>query len=240
MQLITAAGISEAWLSALRYLDNNGREAWDLAVEMLDPQAAENPQIRSQLDSELARRGLQTVETVAATIFPESIWRTSQGDRDRFYERYLRINRKMRRFPGNHHGTYFERLIRWPPGVNSTNNQLESVIKRMHREFRDGGSRLRVVYDLAIFSPGNDTRPLGFPCLSYLNVKVEDGRVRLTAHYRNHWFIERAYGNYLGLTRLQRFIAAQANLGVGELICISGHAEVDKSPTRLLASIAHE
>src|SRR5207302_10705771 len=137
------------------------------------------------------------------------------------FRRYLRIVPRLRRFPGNSRGTYFERLIRWPPGDRDGYNQLDAAIKRLVSEF-NGGGRLRMVYDLSLFSPINDKRPMGFPCLSYVNVKVDGGAIRKTAHYRNHWFIQRAYGNYLGFARLLRLVVHQPWLRVCSLVCISG------------------
>jgi thymidylate synthase len=51
--------------------------------------------------------------------------------------------------------------------------------------------------------------------------------------YRNHDFLERAYGNYWGLLNLLKFLAHETNLNVGVLTCISSHAYVDKKKTEL-------
>jgi len=235
MEIISANSVSLAWLDAVRLLERSNREAWDLIVEIKDPLAGRNAAIETALSHELTRRRHQSLETVASTIFPQSVWATSHENRECLYGRYLRIVPRLRRFPGNSRGTYFERLVRWPPG-RGPYNQLEEVIQRLVREF-GGRGRNRVVYDLLLFSPTNDPRPLGFPCLAYVNVKVAQGRLRMTAHYRNHWFVAKAYGNYVGLARLQRFIAEQAGLEVGELVCISGHAQVESSPVRILKAL---
>lgn len=50
----------------------------------------------------------------------------------------------------------------------------------------------------------------------------------LTALYRNHYYVARGLGNFIGLGRLQEFIAYQASVPVGPLTCISTHAEVDR------------
>jgi hypothetical protein len=46
----------------------------------------------------------------------------------------------------------------------------------------------------------------------------------------NHYYIARGLGNFIGLGRLQEFIADQAGVSVGPLTCISTHAEVDRAP----------
>ena len=74
---------------------------------------------------------------------------------------------------------------------------------------------------------------LAFWRLSFCAVQRDEDKVHLSAHYRNHYMIERAYGNYLGLGRLLKYIADQAGLVAGTLTVISGHAEIDRSPLSL-------
>ena len=236
MELLSAANLSMAWLLATRALAVRGkrpsdRQAWDLAVEIWNP-LIEVPSIRRGLDQQLALGGLQTVETVANTIFPQQLWLTST-DRRRFYARYDRLLPRLRRFDKNRHGLYFDRLTHWPPSARDQSNQIEEVIGRIAAE-RRRNNPLRFVYDMSVFSPVNDPRPIGFPCLAYLNVKLDGDQLRLTAHYRNHYFMERSYGNYLGLARLQSFIGDATGLRLGPLTCISGHAELDHAPRRVL------
>ncbi len=49
----------------------------------------------------------------------------------------------------------------------------------------------------------------------------------LTALYRNHYYIERLFGNLIGLARLMAFVGREANVPVGPLTVISTHAEID-------------
>jgi hypothetical protein len=45
--------------------------------------------------------------------------------------------------------------------------------------------------------------------------------------YRNHAYVARGLGNFLGLGRLQAFVAAESGAMLGSLTCISTHAEID-------------
>lgn len=45
--------------------------------------------------------------------------------------------------------------------------------------------------------------------------------------YRNQYFIQRALGNYLGLARLQRFVATAVGLEQGPLTVHAFHAQLD-------------
>jgi thymidylate synthase len=225
MELFAGDSVTEAWLLAARRLAKAPSfEMFDLAVEIANP-LEEVAAIRRSLDRYLAKTGKQSIETVANTIFPRRLWRPALG-RERLYATYARIVPKLHRFRGNHHGLYFERLALWPTTDGGRKNQIEDVITRLRSELARPNP-LRFIYDLLVFSPQHDPRPLGFPCLSYMNVKLENGRLRMTAHYRNHYFVERAYGNYLGLARLQHFIAHEVGIEPGALVCVSGHAELD-------------
>lgn len=51
--------------------------------------------------------------------------------------------------------------------------------------------------------------------------------IHLTALYRNQGFLRKAYGNYVGLARLARFFAREVGVGVGEIVCVASHADVE-------------
>jgi hypothetical protein len=227
LEALAGLDTATAWLAAARHLANQPRyECYDLAVTIEDPLAEEVTVSEAYRDL-LAQLDLPSIETVANTIFPDLLWQVA-GSRSLLYERYLRMMPRLRRFPKNRNGTYFGRLVSWPE--SPLYNQVEEVIERIRRELSNR-SRKRFVYDLLVFQPSRDAYPYGFPCLSYLNVKLDtsspSAKLLMTAHYRNHYFIERAYGNYVGLGRLQRFISDGAGVERGPLTCVSGHAELD-------------
>jgi thymidylate synthase len=100
-------------------------------------------------------------------------------------------------------------------------NQLDNIISAINNR----STRSHAAYTMQIQYPGNETlRKMGGPCLNYLAVQIEKGRVGLLAAYRNHEFLERAYGNYLGLCNLIKFIAQETSMRPGMLTCISSHA----------------
>jgi hypothetical protein len=79
---------------------------------------------------------------------------------------------------------------------------------------------------MPVVVPGRDTLTMGFPCLSHVSFSLQKGVVHMTALYRNHDFIKRAYGNYVGLGRLLRFVGRQSGWPIGELSCVSASATV--------------
>ena len=59
----------------------------------------------------------------------------------------------------------------------------------------------------------------------------------MLAVYRNHDFLERAYGNYWGLCNLTGFLAPEVDATPGPITCVSSHAYVSEKKTALKAFV---
>lgn len=237
--LVTGTSVSAAWLAATRALHEHGPNLSNLIVAVQQP-ASEDSGIRAALDRLISEhraaggRDAFPVETVANTIFPVEYFPTLEDAdaRARGYEKYKESQRLRRRAKGSRRGTYFERMIDW----NGDNNQLERVIIKLN-EARNLGhecSNLTEVavsapedHELRVYNPSRDQVQEGFPCLSHISVSLVSGRIHLTSTYRSQFFLSRAYGNLLGLGRLQTFISAQTGYPVGELVNVATHARLD-------------
>ena len=73
---------------------------------------------------------------------------------------------------------------------------------------------------------------MDFPCLSFCSFQLDHDRLHLTAHYRSQYLLQRGYGNYLGLARLQAYVAAVVGIQPGQLLVVAGlaHAEAAEIP----------
>lgn len=223
--------LSTAWLAAVQVLvDAPGRELNDLIVRIAHP-LTEDQAIRAAAE-QLGRKW--SIETTANTIFPRSYGLVGQSP-EQLAARYAVALPRLRREQENRLGTYFGQLVLYKPTRDAPPvNQLAIAVRHASET-----ARLRHVYDMTIAVPGQNTRPMGFPCLAYLNFKIGPGnQLLLTAHYRNHYFVARAYGNYLGLARLHQYLAGQMKLVPGEMICVSGHAKLDGSVAEVRAMLA--
>lgn len=243
---MTGKNVSIAWMEAVEVLlrARNG-EMVNLAVTVENP-VEEDTGIRASLDAfveEQRRRtaGIERVSTVANTIFPTAFYRASLGTRarDHLYAMERRGRRVSRR--RNPSGTYFERFVAWPASGGEF-NQLERAVGRLVAA-RERSQKRGNAYEfglvsmsddetsddvtLPVYGPGVDNRIMGFPCLSHISLTLLDGRLHMTALYRNHHFISRAYGNYLGLGRLLSFMARESGWDIGELMCVSSHADAE-------------
>ncbi|WP_216325688.1 hypothetical protein [Deinococcus aestuarii] len=239
--LIARPNLSWAWLDALDRLVTQGGKAVNLTVVM-PGDGGEDPGIRGALDGFIAANpsAAQPVETVAGTLFPNDLYFPHLGERaaPHLYATYREAYPFLRQHPGNVHGTYFGRLVAWERPGDEPLNQLERVVERLRRELRGRGPKSSA-YELSVVPAGgwdtelrvqrpDDTRLMGFPCLSHISLKLVDGQLHLCALYRNQFFIQRAYGNYLGLVRLLGFICHEVGCAPGEMLCLATHADAER------------
>lgn len=230
---ITGQNLSEAWANAflLSYDASQGIIAPGIVTFPVDE---ENPEwtleslgIRSAIDDQLDEFDIcsanqSNIETVAGTIFPESIWKRCAGDREALREKYLKMWPQIKKCKNNSRGTYFKRLIAFS---DKRVNQLGAILDEWKR--RDKKCR-RSALQAGIFDPCRDHRPgpyLGFPCLQQvvfhpIGPKGRGG-LKVVALYVNQLLIEKAYGNYLGLYRLGTFMAGEMGLTLKRVTCIA-------------------
>jgi hypothetical protein len=225
----SSSNLSRAWANAfLRLMDNGVREVSPLVVivdDLKDEIPVESTDIRRALDSFLASRRLPSCHTVANTIFPESMWNSKAVSSDELlFQRFDRAWPQLKKCPANRRGTYFRRLTHFQPkGSPDHINQLEHII----RTYRKGNHR-RSALQASIVDPTrdhNNCRQLGFPCLHQVAFIPEGDRLTVVGYYATQYLLDRAYGNYLGLCRLGRFMARQMQLRFSKMICIASVAQ---------------
>jgi thymidylate synthase len=255
-KFIHAHNLSLGWLDALEYLLVCGGKDTNVIVE-IEQVDKEDMSIRQFLDDFLQKKSTHAgeeffpVTTVANTLFPEALYEPRRGQEARsfLYQMYAQSFAVTKRLPANRYGTYFQRMIAWPTKNEKKSgdvNQLEIIINRL----RSGLSRqnpLSSAYEIGIsdvedmdldvsatgeiriYQPDCDRRLMGFPCLSHISLTLSKGKLHLTALYRNQYFIHKAYGNYIGLSRLLRFLCQEVGCETGELMCIASHADAELS-----------
>lgn len=225
--IIKSSNLSEAWVQALTHIIDNGGESLNLMVQISDPRTTEG-EIDGAFNDLAVRYGLLNARHVAYTIFPDSLYHRVNRERHKLYERYNRMYPRIK----TQWGTYFKRMIDWPFGKETAKiNQLELIISKLISRTRVA----RHAYTILICSPErNFGQPRGGPCLNYLTLQInsKERRISLLAVYRNHDFIGRAYGNYIGLSNLLSFICEQSDFQLGWLTTLSSHAYIEPPPSR--------
>jgi hypothetical protein len=234
MKLVNAVTLAQTWLEGCVHL-RSCQGAMDTTVVL---HVAEPTQVRPQddsiaeaLDSFLLEHGGFSNHTVAETIFPgyEYIHRGVDG----VYNVYPNeIYPKIKDHPEMRNwGAYAYRLLRRQDHDGTMYNPLERCIEKMKdkqpkRAAYEVG--LGFGFDLALYDDDTDRHArMGGPCLSHLSFKLIKDRIHLTALYRSHYYVQRAYGNLLGLARLQAFVADQVGVASGPLVCHSTMAVLE-------------
>ena len=193
----------------------------NLITEIHDPSSTDhswyqryNPQAVGATDS---------MSVVAQVLFPRSPKHVTET-RQQFYNRHEALLCRALRAGKLHStwgGTYFQRLM----SLDGSDNQLERAIRALTKwQVR---SETGIVAHLS--SPRVDKlRKRGSPCLQYLEILWGvDRSLDLVAVYRNHDFLGKALGNFIGLGRVLEFLAGQSNKKIGRVICHSARAYTD-------------
>lgn len=224
---INEKNLSEAWCQALDYIINNpGTELSPLVLTLTD--FAELDAVRTIIDENLVLNDLDTIDTVASTIFPEPLYNFHGQNRQKLYEVYLKTLARLKKVDSrNNKGTYFERLIAFDEDKKI--NQLEIIIESLK-----GNSKVkrRSKLQASIFNPITDHTTgmfQGFPCLQHVTFyKSETGGLILNSFYAVQYLYQRSYGNWLGLINLGKFVAKESNLKFERFNCFIGVEKLDK------------
>ncbi len=224
-----------AWIKVVMMLKNSHWHLRNLVVQIKDPKAF-NQTAHGKVEDFAKKHDLLGPKHVAYTIFPQRLYEikdnadavfTAYNKQGGFFER---VQRKKPSW-----GTYFRRMSNYM-GAKGTVNQLNNIISAIQNR----QNLSKAAYTILIQNPGGETiRPLGGPCLNYIAIQAEPQQadqpmtIGLLAVYRNHDFLERAYGNYWGLCNLLMFLAKETCAAPGPLTCVSSHAYVSNKKTAL-------
>jgi thymidylate synthase len=165
------------------------------------------------------------LSVTAKVLFPNAP-RLNGEPRPDYYARWasvLRRGRKSRKLHSSWSSTYFERLL----SLDGSDNQIERAIHAL-----TSWQRKETAIVMHLSAPRIDRlKPIGSPCLQFVQVLWDaDDTIHLVALYRNHDFLKKALGNFIGLGRLLAFLAKEADKKPGRLICHSARAYCDSAP----------
>jgi thymidylate synthase len=222
---------AQAWLAAATAVQANGGEAFNVIVDIADPlgETVSDAAIIREVDAFLRSHRRNTLSGVANTIFPQSIL-DRHGAND-FYGIYRDTVLPRMKQMTRDWGRYFDRLTAWKKLEGSrvkVINPLDDLIQFMKAQVASDRT-YRNAFEMTIYDPSRDAgKVANRQCLSFLSFKLTDeNQLILTALYRNHAYIARTLGNFIGLGRLMAFVTNETGASIGSLTCISTHAEID-------------
>jgi thymidylate synthase len=225
--IIQSNNLSDAWTEILQhYCEHSQKDISPLVLTLNDFKESEH--IRAVIEDDLKAHKLPPINTVAETIFPQSLYVYSNFDRIKLYEEYMTNYPRLQRIDSsNAQGTYFQRLISYETGGKKI-NQLEVIINSILNKNVKRRSKLQA----SIFDPSQDHKSgmfQNFPCLQHVTFyKTNEGGLVLNSFYAIQYFYRRAYGNWLGLINLGHFIAQETGLKFERLNCFVGVEHLDK------------
>jgi hypothetical protein len=223
--LIEDDDLSRAWVRAFAALNAPGVEALTPLVLTVrlpgDGQVPQVPAVGALVDAALSSRGIPLSGTTANTIFP-NFWNPARP-RSELFDRYQKMLPKLRRERLNCYGIYFERMIAYGPD-GARRNQLEYIISTY-----TAGNHRRSALQASILDPARDQtnqRRRHFPCLQQVSFLPDPQTgLTITGYYATQYIVDRAFGNYLGLCRLGRFVAHEIGLPLTRMTCVAATAQ---------------
>jgi hypothetical protein len=225
---------AHAWADAMEHLVQceDGKD-FNVVINITNP-TAEIRDVTRVVDSLALQFGLKSTMENANAIWPTVFVRPGRSATDVFSDIQRFAIPTIKLACRKRHDSYVERLLGWRSNDGGEKvPQLQNVLKRLKTEVNNRAPKSSS-YEISIFSPGLDSGYMSFPCLSHLSVKYEHKRqkIHLTAVYRNHAYLSHAYGNFIGLGRLMRFLCSETETQAGELVSISTHADAELNSGR--------
>ncbi|MGI9363272.1 MAG: hypothetical protein ACR2O7_17225 [Parasphingorhabdus sp.] len=246
-KLISAEGLTEAWLAAAEYLFMQPKqECVSLFLSIEKPTAVSKVDKAAMeiVEGFQLAHGRQPLDTVADTIFPKSHYKSAglkgvMDDYPNAMEELLSAGRDDLR---GSWGTYALRMLRQKMADGTYVNQLERTLHKLAIDnkkacfelsagpiFVDASSPENVAEMTTYDIQSDKSKQMGMACLSHLSFTRENpgGKLHLNGTYRSHYYIERALGNLIGLAGLLAFVAEESGHEIGTLAINSTFAKLE-------------
>ena len=255
--LISESNLSVAWARAfLEGMKKTNSALAPLTISLggFSGIPKEDVEIRRIVDGALGRYAKTfSCNVSASTIFPLKFWEMiGKPDCSELAKQYLTdiLPRLKARDPNhNKYGTYFERMVdfhglgREGKEFKHVNiNQLAHIIGEWKRCGKNGRHPRHSAMVVSCFDPAKDHthQPVrGFPCLQQVSFGCDKaGGLSVSAYYPTQYLFDRAYGNYLGLSHLGRFMATQLRLKLKRINVFIGRPELGSIGKTKLRDIA--
>lgn len=237
--------LSVAWAEVFFYLmEPGGHDIAPAVITISDFDERSLPRQIPEIQNAIDGVNSQSCRTVASTIFPNSLWKPdAASSADQLYTRYEKIWPTVKKCPANRNGVYFRRLTAYQPKRDGQATPPVNQLKHVIDTYMSGNHRHSAL-QASIFDPTRDhtnSRQRGFPCLQQVAFGALDGTLEVTGFYALQHHVPKAYGNYLGLCWLGRYMARQMNLRLTQVTCIAsslklphadGYSKTDLTPLK--------
>jgi thymidylate synthase len=217
--LIQTKNCLTAWKEACNYISSNGN-GFNLFIHINEPLNFNVSDFKEILNAGIISN--TQLQDVINTIFPYKLFnRNSNRPIEDFYNIHEEIyyrGKKMHSKNKARWGNYFLRFTRFG---DNRENQLQKIIIDINK--RPNNQAACYIMHVSSIDYDSNTRVIGNPCLQYVQFAQHNNALHLTAVYRNHDFLKKALGNYIGLSKLLEFVCLQTNSQIGSVTCHSIH-----------------
>jgi thymidylate synthase len=217
--LINSTNCLTAWRDASQYIISKG-DGFNLLVHIENPLVYTQKQLDEITNSEIISS--TEISDVINTIFPLKLHQRNVAlTNSDFYDLHERIYLRGKRMHHKNKSRWGNYFLRFTKFGDDQINQLQPIIDGINNR----ANNQKACYNMHVSSVDydNNTRVIGNPCLQYVQFGVYNSTLNLSAVYRNHDFLTKALGNYIGLTRLLEFVCNETNSSLGSVTCHSIH-----------------
>lgn len=221
--LISSNNCLTAWKDACNYIIKNG-EGFNLMVHIDTPLAFTSSNLLEITNSGIISK--KNIDDVVNTIFPSKLHQRNNGiSNSQFYDLHEQLYHRGKTMHSRNKGLWGNYFLRFTKFGSSKKNQLQKIID----DINSRNNQYAACYIMHVSSADIDsnTRNIGNPCLQYVQFGQEQNTINLTAVYRNHDFLNKALGNYIGLSKLLEFVCQQTGRNIGTFACHSIHYFLD-------------
>lgn len=220
-RVIKAPDVVEAWKAATRLLVDDG-DCFNLAVHITNPSGLVEADVARYCHRRVSPRISKSVYDVANTIFPAAS-ALHAGELEKFFAHYRKVYERGQKRHPTAWGAYYLRLTSFG---ESHQNQIQKILDALN----GWNCRPRAAFVVHLSSTDLDNpRALGAPCWQYGQfIRNEDNTLSFVAVYRSQDFFQKALGNFVGLTRLLKFVCQRAGMMPGTLTCHATYATLQR------------
>lgn len=217
--IIQSKNCLTAWRDVCRYIIQHG-DGFNLLVQIDSPLAYTQVQLTEITDSGIIAK--KTVDDVINTIFPAKLHSRSVNlTNSQFYDLHEKIYLRGKTMHSRNRSMWGNYFLRFTKFGSNCKNQLQPIIDGINN--RANKQAACYIMHVSSVDYDNNTRVIGNPCLQYVQFGVNNNSLNLTAVYRNHDFLTKALGNYIGLAQLLKFVCNETGSTMGGITCHSIH-----------------
>lgn len=214
----------EAWKSALAAVSAHGEVDYLLVTSFGADWIGTKPE-RRLLDVAAKSVRAEPPTTVSAMLAPPAISNPALVVEDAIEAGLKTLGRGRRRgltYSGWKH-TYFERLSGAYYDRTMVRRTIgQSYLIEMIKKSIEWNKNYEAVFYIHTNCESDNFRPRGSPCLQYIQFRLHhNNKISLTAVYRSHDFVNKALGNFIGLSDLGKFVATATHRTLSDINVIS-------------------